>query len=111
MMRYLKLLKTITMNHKYSPALDVWMLESLKSPKFSDEDKLRNFVNLNGKTFWIGNGYYWFHIYGQDVPEVRPSRLTTVKFFEALNIFYDVENTVENTVENKVRAALNKETV
>ena len=83
MMNYLKLFETVHMNHKYSSALDKWMIEALKAPVFvvnkTDSDYV---VELNGRIFWVGNSCYGFHCVGSTILNVRPSRLNIIKFFD-----------------------------
>lgn len=66
---------------RYSKHLDNWINEQLESnPEFKDRREC--WVTMNGKRFWVANRPYGFELEDTDL---RPSRVTVDKFYDALD--------------------------
>jgi len=95
MFYFLQLYKTIFMLEPYSKGLDKWVKEALENPKFSNvistlssKNKYKSYtIDLNGKMFWVANGYYGLALVHPPIPSIRPSRLMVCKFMQEYNKF------------------------
>lgn len=68
------------MSSPYSKACDLFCIEALKNPIFTDINQYK--CKLNNKIIWIGNRAFWFEFREESV---RPSRATVLKIYAALD--------------------------